>query len=231
MSIAYDTSNKIRATTGSTVTLAHTVTGTNTVLVVGVVCSDLSYANLYPTGVTYNSVSMTNIGSVIVPNSFNTIRVYLYGLVAPSTGANNCVVTLNKSTGGLQTDVFSASYTGCSQTGLPDARNSFTATATSITANLTTVANNCWLIGVTGTNGGVNTFSAGTNATMRQSLGVGSYGGASAFFDTNRPQTPAGSNSFTANISGSVDLAMYAISVAPFVIPPVANAGFFTNFI
>lgn len=66
-------------------TFSHTCAGTNRVLVVNIFSSDA-----YPTGVTYNGVSMTSIASQA---SFGYQRTYI--LVAPATGANNIVVSFS----------------------------------------------------------------------------------------------------------------------------------------
>jgi hypothetical protein len=91
----------------SPLTFAHTVAGTDRVLLVGVVTDSTATSP----SVTYNGVSMTLIAETA---SFTidglTTDVSLFRLVAPATGANNVVVT-----GGLCT-AYARSYTGVDQT-------------------------------------------------------------------------------------------------------------------
>ena len=137
MAVAFDASSSGSASLTSSLTFSHTCSGTERVLIVGVVIN----ANAASVStVTYNSVSLTFIGSAI--NTGDT-RVELWGLIAPSTGANNIVVTVSNST-----SFFCAggtSFTGADQTtawnGLQTATGSSSAqsvTVTSATGNMVT---------------------------------------------------------------------------------------------
>lgn len=83
MAIAIDASSQGQGAIGTTVTIAHTCTGTNLILVVIVTVQ--SGAN--PT-VTYNSVSMT-----LQRSRISNPAIYVFTLAAPATGTNNIVVT------------------------------------------------------------------------------------------------------------------------------------------
>ncbi|MCK5606539.1 hypothetical protein KAR91_31845 [Candidatus Pacearchaeota archaeon] len=97
-------------TVGGTLTWPHTCTGANRILMVGI-SMDSSFGGTV-TGVTYNSTSMTLVGTV---NNSNNVRVYLYRLVAPdSGGAHDIVVTFSGRSGGKVCG--GTSYTGVHQT-------------------------------------------------------------------------------------------------------------------
>jgi len=86
------TSQSQNVSTG-TVTVAHTCSGTNRVLLV-------AFSNRFGTifditGVTYNSVAMTQLGTINNSDSGANIEGWLFGLIAPATGANNVVVTID----------------------------------------------------------------------------------------------------------------------------------------
>lgn len=155
--IAFDTSSG-QQTNAEAVTnpaLSHTCTGSELVLAMWEV-GDLVSDNV--TSMTYNSVAGTRVQAVQVP----TDRwIYAYILAGPSTGANNIVSNGNTFGGKAGT-----SYTGCSQTGQPDASSGvYQSTAsTNATITVTVVASDCWLLGYS--YGGGNT-GAGAGTTNR----------------------------------------------------------------
>ena len=88
MAIAIDASSLTQsAGFTNSVTVSHTCTGTDLILLVGIHCrTDVV------TGVTYNGTAMTFLGKNI--NS-GVVGVQWYYLVGPSTGANNVVVSFS----------------------------------------------------------------------------------------------------------------------------------------
>lgn len=87
VAIEFDATATGSVTGNTTLTYAHTVgTIDNTYLLVGVSAT----GGTDPSGVTYNSVAMTKITS---GSSNSTVNVSIWGLAAPTTGANNIVVT------------------------------------------------------------------------------------------------------------------------------------------
>lgn len=165
MAIAIDTSTYLWITNpGTNLTASHTCTGSNLVLFVWFFTNGTNDV----TGVTYNGVSMTQIGAIQCPGDRFT---YLYYLINPATGANN--VSITASTGGWAISGIAISYTGCKQSWVPDASQTNTATAaTSITNTVTTVANNCWTVWVWHPNAGV-TVTAWGGTTLRQNQASG----------------------------------------------------------
>lgn len=165
MAIAFDAASTGRKNANDTaaLTVAHTCTGTDLILWVGVAAGQ---GDLIST-VTYNGVAMTQAVKKTSTNS-NTNYLYLYYLINPATGANNIVVTPSGST---YLELCAASYTGAKQSGQPDntASAENNASTTSMTATLTPVVSNCWAV----TYGGLQrALTAGTGVTQRGSSGA-----------------------------------------------------------
>lgn len=129
-----------RSTLSTTLTYAHTCTGSNLVLVVGALDNnDQTF-----TGATYATVAVTNVDNY---NQVTAVRMWTGIQTAPTTGSNNIVITVTlPPTNWL--DGVSTSYSGCAQTGQPDsfAQNSGAAGST-LTTTTTVVATGCWLWG------------------------------------------------------------------------------------
>lgn len=166
------------------------------------------------TGVTYNSVAMTQIVKVLVPSS--TLEIYMYGLANPSSGAHNITVTAS----GPTCYVTAISYSGVSST--IDNSTSNTGTGTGVfNTSLTTVANNCWA--VLGTQSTGANLTASTGLTFRQN-DVGSDGRNNGVYDSNGA-LGTGAHTLAVTRSTSASIGTVAISLAPFVAPP-ANGKF-----
>lgn len=184
MAIALDTSTRSSITTGTSITWAHTVTGSDTMGFAGAAEGGTSSDLL--TGITWNGSAMTaaGTGKVQVPAD---AWVYLYYVVAPTTG--NIVASFS----GTVTDAYGygASYTGAKQTGQPDGSTTNTgSTINSLTTSVTTTADNSWGVLIGGSSN--YTLGADTGYTERQASGA-TGGIGSTFGDSNGPKTPAGS--------------------------------------
>ena len=140
------------------------------------------YNGALMSGITYNSVSMTQAGTV----QTNAGQLYLFYLANPSSGTNSVTISTTAGTG---MSANSASYTGASSTGIPDGINSSAhfANGGTNTFTINTSADNCWgfLCG-----GGDRQGTAGTNATDITVDPNGSF-----MFDSNAAFTPAGLHS------------------------------------
>ncbi len=209
MAIAFDT-----VTTGSgsgtSLTFASgSISGSNRLLLVP--CWTTVNTGDHVTGVTYNGVAMARIQTVSY--SPGAVRLYLYALAAPATGANNVVISADTTTG---IDASAISYTGCKQTGIPDASTTLTtASGTTHTITLTPVATGCWMIMMGW--GDNHAMTAGTNCNAQR----GSFIFVS---DTNGATVTAGSPfSMTGNTSGTDDTGQIAMTFAPFVQSGPAN--------
>ena len=212
--IAFDSETEnVVGTSVTSLTFSHTNTGSNLALVVGVAVNS---ATDVLTGVTYNGVAMTRINAT---QYSTTAWEYLYAMVAPTTGANNVVVSLSVAN---PVWAHAVSYTGVSQTGLPDAQTTNNATTgTSITTSITTVANNAWI--VTYARNFAASVTAGTNFVLRSTAFPIAIG------DTNAAITPAGATSVTANDGSSGAWTINILSLAP--APAVSLTSILTSWI
>lgn len=102
MAVAFDAASQGNAAAATSLTYAHTTTGADRGLFAGVCVND----NRSITGVTYNGISMTAVET-------GSPSYRLYGLIAPATGANNVVVSVDAA--GNITSV-AVSVTGMDQT-------------------------------------------------------------------------------------------------------------------
>lgn len=155
------------------------------------------------TGITYNGISLTLLANV----TNSTITVQMYGLLNPTLGSN----TISISYTGVGSVVAQAtSYTGVSQSGLPDAVVTLQQAigSTSISNNITVIANNSWVITAGESNTGT-TPTVGSNITLRDNASAMAVG------DSNGPVS-SGSFSQTWNISNAASSAMIQVSLAPF---------------
>lgn len=181
-------------------TFAHTCSGSDRLLRVYVYDG-----NSNVTGVTYSGVAMTLVNSFAMLGGAAGQTIRAYELIAPATGSNNVVVT---GSAALSAYATAASYTGVGQTGQPDGSNTGgSASAASQTVSITTVADNCWLLGYAYTE---NAASAGANT----SLWGGSLNILQAF-DTNAAQTPAGLKSVEVTQTPAGFIGMVVSSYSP----------------
>lgn len=195
------------ADVGSTHTFSHTCSGANRILFVSGRNYCSSTASDVVTGVTYNGVAMTRLTAYALYVAGATADWdYVYYIIAPATGANNIVVSCSATSNAY---FRGHSYTGVKQTGFPDASASaYSGTGTSITSTLTTIADNCWLVGLHDNEQNIQT--AGANTTIRNITNSGIIS-----VDTNSAQTPAGSKSMSSSWSGSGPNYYSIVSIAP----------------
>lgn len=209
MAISYNTSTTSRVAGGSaTVTLSHTITGSNTILFIGIENQN----NGGFSTLTYAGVSFASNLLVSASNS-STSNGYLYYIYAGAQTAN-IVVTRNTTTASMY--VFGASYAGVNQSmswtgGSPtDATTSGNGTGSPLTGTLTTLTDNSWTILVCEMdNAGL---VAGTGSTQRQTQQPGYV--AWGLFDSNAAKTPAGSTSMSTSGGGGYNYVMASFSPA-----------------
>ena len=200
MAIAFDAAAQ-GSSTVTTVTFAQTCTGSNLVLFV----EAYSTTGDDVTGITYNSVAMTQLAKISKNGSAE--KLYLYYLIAPATGSNNVVVT-RSGTGGFLHGA-AASFTGALQSGIPDSTNQAaqTVAATSQIIATTTVLDNCWLVGAwVCDNGGISGQSGTVVRAGDTTFDVLASGEAAV--------TPAGSASLAVNCNNTKSAGIVA-SFAP----------------
>lgn len=214
--IAFDAaSNSGEQLAQSTYSWNHTCTGSDRYLTVKI--GMLSLAQTV-SGITYNSVPMTFLGA---QNSVSgAARIELWGLVAPSTGSNSIAVTI---TGAINSGGVAASYTGVHQTSPTEGFNSAQATnvgAADATVNVTTVADNDWVVDAVVTDD--TTITVGAGQTQRNN--ISGTVGATADSDEG-PKTPAGS--VTMSWTGIGALATW--SIGAIALRPTAASSLVTD--
>lgn len=214
--VAYDTSTNGGFSGGPTLTISHTITGSNPYLTVAQL-GPVSGTNDV-TSMTWNTTEvMATAAGIRIPSDRFTA---LWHLMAPSTGAHSVVATF---TGGFIV-ASSSSYSGVAQTGQPDASNTNSGTGTAtLTVSVTTIADNCWLIGSLAN--AASSEGAGTGTTARQNPAGAGYG----LFDSNGPKSPAGSYSLQGT-SPTTSVAGAVISISPYVAAASASPGLFPFF-
>ena len=136
--IAFDALSKSTGVGVSSVTLAHTISGSNRMLFVSFMTNNT--LDLV-TSVTYNGTAMTKLKQQATASA--GLLSYVYGLAAPDTGSNNIVISVSAPSLIYTTN---ASYTGVDQT-LPtgtaiDANNT---TGTTWSEDVVTTADNSWI--------------------------------------------------------------------------------------
>lgn len=203
MALAVDsTSSKLNdATSVTTLTMSHTCSGSDRLLIVavprsrGVTCS-----------VTYNGVSMTSAVSINNGNS----RAQIFYLIAPTTGANNIVVTYSASNGSYT--AAAVSFTGADQTDPIGASGTQTGTATDKSLSITTEADGSYLVDCIGSAGTVHTAGAGQTDLSAAANRVVSYKSA--------PTAGSNGTSWTGTPSTGYAYALLEILAAPVVTSP-----------
>lgn len=207
MAIAFDAATNGSSVTATSYTLAHTCTGTNRFLVVGVVGVAGAATSNNISGVTYAGVAMTKIGEEqLSPNDRWFSIWYLYN---PASGANNIVVSSSSS---AFIAASAASYNGVAQSAPEVTHKSSQATGSPLNEALTTLSDNAWHIGAGGTASGTPT--AGTGTTRRAVNG----GANLAVFDNGGAITPAGSNTIQmTGMNSSFGSILWGMSLAPYV--------------
>lgn len=208
----YNSGNGVQYNFGATNTFSysHTCSGSNRLLLIATQVMDGDTIS----SVTYNAIPATLIGSSALGNTSGQ-RVAIYGLLNPSLGINQVVVTRDKYAGIM--GACSISYVGVKQSGLPDATTTQTGT-TSVTTTITTVVNNSFAVAYTA---GSATISAGTGSTLigrPNRTDSTAYG---LFSYSSNPKTPAGSTAMATSSStvGST-VAQIMLSFAPVNQPP-----------
>lgn len=204
MAIAFDTSDGGRrlVNPGTSLTWGYTVTGTNTLLMVGTL---ISAATNNITGIVYNSVTVPFLNQIQTDSAANMLAVY--GLTGASTGINNVTISISPSS---TVQAHATSYAGVKQTGFPDNKTTGNVTTgTTQSFPLTTIADNCWIYTYNRSEVD-NPATAGTNTAVRNTATS-----ACTVADTNSAQTPAGSHSLSLTHGGSGNSWYSLVSFAP----------------
>lgn len=214
--ISRDATSSGKTTGQTSVTVSHTCSGSDRLLLVGV--ADQGGDTV--TGVTYNGVAMTQIAKKIR----GAIEYgYVYALLAPATGTHNVVVSRSNSSFDLA--AMCASYNDVQQGGFTtgDGFDKVTNNASSTqnaTATITTLNAYAWTF-LLFSNGGQSAISAGSGS---YDLSVGQAGG--AIYDSNAPINTPASHSMSVNTGSADDWYTIIVTFAPIHGPNTSNAFF-----
>lgn len=195
----------------NTLTFAHTSTGTNLVLVVGV-SLNISGRNSTTIGtVTYGGASLTPAGTAIT----NSNRVsQIFYLIGPPTGANNVVVPLNISGGGTIGIVAGAvTFTGADQTA--PIRTYITNSGNSANPFVNVASSSNDMVMDTLTVFAGTTASSTSPAQIQQWSITSGTGGGSDAYGSGSTRQGAASVPMSETLSGSTRWAEAAVSVQP----------------
>lgn len=171
MAIAYDnsTSSSLTATGNTSVTYAHTVSGSDRFLLISGSTLNWTADNPSSVSATYNGVSATVLHQNIQSYNTNNWRTHLLRLIAPDTGSNNVVFSTSGGSGRVGSSAFS--YTGVDQTSPILTSNTVSAptdgSGATATISLTTTGAGWWFI--SGTNVDADwTAGGGNTGTLRK---------------------------------------------------------------
>lgn len=199
------TLDSVGATLTIGTTRSHTISGSNTYLVVPIFESTTDTV----TGVTYNGVAMTLLAPTVKGGSIWNSS--LWGLANPTTGTNNVIVSRS---GGSTINVGSISYNGVDGTSSVNATATDTqGSVTSITATLTTTVDDCWLVA---NFAGISNLAASTGSTFRESFSGTDSSSATNTYDSGATIGTAGSKSMTVTRGTGPSSNSFIIALAPF---------------
>lgn len=206
--IAFDAASSAQAGSGSSLSWSHTCSGSDRLLVVGTNSGDFSAGDRVVNSITYNGVNLTKIRSDDSGNS----RSEIWYLVNPALGANT--VQVNFAGGVSEMQAGAISLTGVDQSSPLDANNGATGSSSSPSVNVTTIADNAWVLDsllVENT----PSISVGAGQTSRWSEDNANSRGRGS---TEGPKTPAGSVTMSWSLGSSEN---WRLSAASFATSPV----------
>lgn len=194
MAIALDTVSTGQQDGGSSITIAHTVSGSERLLLVLISAEDNANPNDMPvTGVTYNGVSLTKINEdrTDASPSGSADLVSSWYLIAPATGTHNVIVSY---TGAIEGDAVTVmSLTGVHQSSPIDVQNVFKANSANPSNAVTTTVDNCLVVDVLTGSGSGTSLTADASQTERSSI-------------TNAGQIRSATSSEAKAVAGSVTM-------------------------
>ena len=206
MPIVLDTTSDLGNQNSSSWTpTAYTVTGSNPILFVAIMETGADFL----TGIIYNNVALTLLGS---KQTAGSDRASVWYLIGPTIGTNDIVIT---SSSASQKYGLAASYRGVRQTSSIDVSGVHTATSlTNRQVTLVTTVDNDWWFGFCYLDVG-SPATAGTGATLRNTNGANTN---IRIFDSNGAITPAGSTNVNVNTSVSASGTLIAGAFKPMVV-------------
>ena len=213
MAIAVDTTTEGFQNAGTTLTVSHTTSGSDRVIMVTLWVWNGTISGL---GVTYDGTAMTNI----VSRAADYGNVYIFGLANPTSGTHDIVVTNSNS---VQMFLTAVSYTGVHQTTpFPDAAANGSANNTNQTLSVTTSVDQSWLFMGTRTPSRTQTAGSGT---VKRVINTTSQDAATSF--DSGGGVSIGSNALAYTVSPSQTCYNVMTSIAPASAGASVNSNFF----
>lgn len=211
MAAIYDAASGINCSSSqvSSISWSHTCTGNDRVLIVSVFqgSGSGSGGDDVVTGITYNGTSMTR-AAVRQQSGDGAVIVYVYYLYAPATGANTIAVSAsaNRYLGGCAISFTNVTSSPIGNNGAGGGNSG------TITANITTAADNSIIVNSKAESGGGGAYNPGSGETYRVSQGYDGPGGAEGGMST-KPTTTAGAYSVSWGGGASGSLACIALEI------------------
>ena len=209
--IEFDATSNSSTTTATSLTFSHTTgTGGNTIIVVVVAWRDAART---VSSVTYNALALTAL-----TQRDNTVddHVQIFYRVAPTTGANNVVVTMDSSTNDIIAGA--TTFNGVNQSSPVGTETSAAANGTDATVAVTTTAGDV-VVGGVATDGTGSALTPGSGTTERWETtggGVRAVGGDEEATGT--------STTFNWTIAAAGDYVIAAVPIQPVNAPATAAA-------
>ena len=211
--IAFDSASTETANASTSITKAHTTSGSNRLLFCAIRLRDSSGDAV--TGGTYNGTALTRLAT----NANTNHRNYLYYLIAPDTGTHDLVMSAGAS---VNFEIVVATYTGVSQTSFPDdSANSLNNSTNTISDTVTTTIDNAWVVGF------------GTHPSAPPTVGEGGMTSRGSIFGVNLadsgPVATAGVETHSYDGLSSSQMAIFMAAIAPKLIDNPTNPMFFRS--
>jgi len=201
MAVAYDAGTSLNGSTPAlTHSWAHTCTGTNRLLVVGVSVA----ATTSVSTITYAGVTLTKAGHIASAAD----RAEIWYLVAPATGSNTIVVTLVASARAI---LGATSWTAVYQ--ITPVGTLATGTGTSTTALATAASETSGYVADTVATTQAPTVGAGQSERWNASNGFGGVGGGTGIYGAGSTEIGAASVAMTWTLAASADWAAAALPI------------------
>lgn len=208
--IAHDLTSSAQCDSCASVTVSHTVTGSNLMLIGCSGMEHLGHGSDSVSGATWNGVAMSAVDQTIFSGGHDVVSQWY--LINPDTGTHDLVFSfstpdIEEGAAGIGT-----SLTGVSQAA-PEAQNKANGTGTAITVSVITVAANAWLIDCVEGVGGAVVLTV--NAAQTQLANVPNTGNMTSAVSSQGPIATPGSTAMAWTAASSEDWATIASSYAP----------------
>ena len=182
LAVLHDAVSTDVSTNDASISFSHTVAaGTDMFLMVSVAAHSSSADLRIPSGVTYNSVSMTQVGSTVTTGNFS---LSVWRLTGPATGSNTVAVTFSGTPGTNNVATAANSFYGVDQStplGTPATANS---ASTSPTVDVGTAIGDLAYDAMLESGGSGASNTAGSGQTERYDVDSGTAIGAAGSHET-----------------------------------------------